>query len=89
MWWQSGAIGLSTVLNAHGSDAFTPCKRTPESQSLKSDIAAGKGFGYWGAFSCAQLFSIKNKNKKWLKSEVWLKSEKNKNIETQQNFTGS
>ena len=45
MSWESEAMGLSTVLNAQRPDAFTPDKRTTESQSLKSDIAAAKGFG--------------------------------------------
>ena len=85
MSWESGVMGLSTVLNAQRPDAFTPYKRTTESRSLKSDIAVAKGFGCWGVLSCAQMVSIKNKNK----NIYGLNLTKNKNIETQQNFTGS
>ena len=85
MSWESGAMGLSTVLNAQRPDAFTPYKRITKSQSLKSDIAVAKGSGCWGVLSCAQMVSIKNKNK----NIYGLNLTKNKNIETQQNFTGS
>ena len=78
-------MGLSTVLNAQTPDAFTPYKRATESRSWESDIAAAKGFGYWVVLSCAQMVSIKNKNK----NIYGLNLTKNKNIETQQNFTCS
>ena len=76
----------------HGSLHCVKCTETwcvysiqKDNRSLKSDIAAAKGFGYWGVLSCAQLVSIKNKNK----NIYGLNLTKNKNIETQQNFTGS
>ena len=73
MSWESGVMGLSTVLNAQRPDAFTPYKRTTESQTLKSDIAAAKGFGYRGVLSCVQLD----------KNIYGLNLTKSKNIETQ------
>ena len=78
MSWECGAMGLSAVLNAQRPDAFTPYKRTAESRFLNSDIAAAKGLGYWGVFSCAQLVSIKNKSK----NIYGLNLTKSKNIET-------
>ena len=73
MSWESGVMGLSTVLDAQRPDAFTPYKKTTDSRYLKSDIAAAKGFGYRGVLSCAQLD----------KNIYGLNLTKNKNIETQ------